>query len=307
MASQSIRRRRATSCQLTDGFSVRKGDSDNDIPRALENLLNHTSMTGSDAPLTQRLSRLFALSPSETVVLGEFQSNPRRVARGREIVLEGRKYDGLMVLLDGVALRYRVLQDGRRQVLNIILPGDFVGFPGCFFESALYSIAALGDCTVSPVPFSRLLGLLSTHPRLGAAIFWTLSCETAMYAEHLIGVGRRSALERVAHFLLEMQTRLQAIGLADERCYRLPLTQELLADSLGLSVQYVNQTLRQLREEDLVTVERHQVTIHNYEALTALADFERTYISRFRMVEFNAENWLDAAEPGPAASEKRAP
>ena len=65
-----------------------------------------------------------------------------------------------------------------------------------------------------------------------------------MYAEHLIDVGRRTAIERVAHFLLEMQTRLQAIGLADERSYRLPLTQELLADALGLSVQYVNQTLR---------------------------------------------------------------
>lgn len=255
-------------------------------------------MTDSDnLPLTQRLSRLISLSPAESDVLAELQASPRPVARGREMVLEGRKYDGLMVLLDGVALRYRVLQDGRRQVLNIILPGDFVGFPGCFFESALYSIAALGDCVVSPVSFSRLLGLFQTHPRLGAVIFWSLSCETAMYAEHLIGVGRRSALERVAHFLLEMQTRLQAIGLADESSFRLPLTQELLADALGLSVQYVNQTLRQLREEGLVTVERHQVTIHNHDLLAALADFERTYINRFRIAEFNAENWLAPDAP----------
>ncbi|HML10201.1 MAG TPA: Crp/Fnr family transcriptional regulator [Stellaceae bacterium] len=264
-------------------------------------------MENDDFPLTQRLSRLISLAPAEIGVLAEFQSSPRRVARGREMVIEGRKYDGLLVLIGGVAVRYRVLQDGRRQVLNIILPGDFIGFPGCFFESALYSIAALGDCTVSSVPFNRLLGLFQTHPRLGAAIFWSLSCETAMYAEHLIGVGRRSALERVAHFLLEMLVRLQAIGLADETSYRLPLTQELLADALGLSVQYVNQTLRQLREEELVTVERHQVTIHNYEALTALADFERTYINRFRMAEFSAENWLDAETPNIASEARRSP
>lgn len=264
-------------------------------------------MTEHEHPLTHKLSRLIELAPAETAVLGEFQINPRRIARGREIVLEGRKYDGLMILIEGVALRYRVLQDGRRQVLNIILPGDFIGFPGCFFESALYSIAALSDCTVSPVPFSRLLALFETHPRIGAAIFWSLSCETAMYAEHLIGVGRRSALERVAHFLLEMQTRLQAIGLGDEHSFRLPLTQELLADALGLSVQYVNQTLRQLREEDLVTVERHQVTIHNYEGLTALADFERTYINRFRMVEFNAENWLETEAASLVVRHRRAP
>ncbi len=249
-------------------------------------------MPPADAqPLTRKLSRLVALSPAEIAVLGEFQSSPRRVARGREIVLEGRKYDGLMILLDGVALRYRLLQDGRRQILAVVLPGDLIGFPGCFFESALYSIGALNDCTVSPVSFARFLALSETHPRLGALIFWSLSCEAAIYAEHLIGVGRRSALERVAHFLLEMLVRLQAIGLAGEHSYRLPLTQELLADALGLSVQYVNQTLRQLREEELVSVERWQVTVHNFEALAALADFERTYINRIRIAEFAAGNW----------------
>jgi DNA-binding GntR family transcriptional regulator len=81
----------------------------------------------------------------------------------------------------------------------------------------------------------------------------------------------------------------------------------LLADALGLSVQYVNQTLRQLREEELVTVERHRVTIHDYEALTALADFERTYINRFRMAEFSAENWLDAEAANIAAGAQRSP
>src|SRR5262249_8061140 len=126
-------------------------------------------------PLTQKLARLVTLSPAETELLAEFQANPRRIARGREMIVEGRKYDGLQVLLDGVALRYLVLQDGRRQILNIVLPGDLIGFPGCFFESALYSIAALADCTVSPVPFARFLGISATHPRLGAIIFWTLS------------------------------------------------------------------------------------------------------------------------------------
>jgi CRP-like cAMP-binding protein len=255
-------------------------------------------VAGDDSlPLNRKLSRLVALSPAETAVLRDFQSSPRRIIHGREIVIEGRKYDGLSVLLEGVALRYRVLQDGRRQILNIVLPGDLIGFPGCFFENALYSIAALNDCVVSTVSFERILGLFGTHSRLGAVIFWSLSCETAMYAEHLIDVGRRSAIERIAHFLLEVHTRLQAIGLADERSYRLPLTQEVLADALGLSVQYVNQTLRQLREENLAVVERQQVTILNPEALAALADFERSYINRFRIAEFSAENWPGVMPP----------
>jgi CRP-like cAMP-binding protein len=249
---------------------------------------------GLDGPLTRKLSHLVALSSAETALLRELQANPRRIARGREIIAEGRKYDGMSILLEGAALRYRVLNDGRRQVLNIVLPGDFIGFPGCFFENAPYSISALGDCIVSPVPFTRFLRLFETHSRLGAAIFWSLSCETAMYAEHLIGVGRRSALERVAHFLLEMLIRLQAIGLADEHSYHLPLTQELIADALGLSVQYVNQTLRQLRDEKLAAIDRQQVTILNPEDLAALADFERSYINRFRIAEFAAEHWPGA-------------
>jgi len=250
-----------------------------------------TEGQGLDTPLTRKLSRLMELSAAEIELLRELQSAGRRIARGREIVVEGRKYDGLLILLDGAALRYRVLNDGRRQVLNIVLPGDLIGYPGCFFENALYTIAALSECTVSAVPFARFLHLFETHPRLGAAIFWSLSCETAMYAEHLIGVGRRLALERVAHFLLEMLTRLQAIDLADETSYRLRLTQELIADALGLSVQYVNQTLRQLREEGLVNIERQRVTILNLDGLATLADFERGYINRFRIAELAAENW----------------
>src|SRR5205085_4814309 len=110
----------------------------------------------------------------------------------------------------------------------------------------------------------------------------TFSCETAMYAEHLIDVGRRSAIERVAHFLLELLVRLQAIGLADERSYRMPLTQELIGDALGLSVPHVNRTLRQLREDGLVSLDEHIVAIHEIEALAALADFEKGYLGRFR-------------------------
>jgi CRP-like cAMP-binding protein len=186
-------------------------------------------------------------------------------------------------LVEGIAIRYRVLRDGRRQILNIALPGDFVGFPACFFDTALYSITALTDAVVSSVPFARLFRLFQEHPRVGAAIFWIFSCEAAMYAERLIDIGRRSALERVAHFLLELLVRLQVIGVADDRSYRMPLTQELIGDILGLTGVHVSRTLRQLRADGLVIIEGKQVTIRNIEGLSALADFERTYLNHFRM------------------------
>lgn len=104
-----------------------------------------------------------------------------------------------------------------------------------------------------------------------------------MHAEHLIDVGRRTAHERVAHFLLEMLTRLQAIGMADERSYRMPLTQELIGDVLGLSVPHVNRTLRRLREDNLVTVDGQSVVITDIEGLAAIADFEQGYLNRVRI------------------------
>ena len=229
------------------------------------------------------------LSADEITVLRDLQSVTRLVGRNREIIAEGRKYDGLLVLFEGVSIRYRVLHDGRRQILNITLPGDFIGFPGCFFKNALYSIAALTDCVVSSIPFAQLLGFFETYPRLAASIFWSFSCEAAMYAEHLIDVGRRSALERVAHFLLELATRLQVIGLADECSYQMSLTQELVGDALGLSVPHVSRTLKQLREEDLVVIEGQRVIIKDVDTLGRLADFERTYLSRFQLSDLLAK------------------
>lgn len=235
------------------------------------------------APLTAKLAHSVSLSPEEMAVLAELQVPVRPARRHREIVTEGRKYAELFVLLEGMAIRYRVSPDGRRQVLNIVLPGDLIGFPACFFQSALFSVSALTDTYLSSVPLSRLLVLFERHPRLAALLLWQFSCEAAMYAEHLTHIGRRSALERVAHFLLELLTRLQAVGLAEERSYSMPLTQELMGDLLGLSVTHVNRSLRQLRGDGLVSIDGRSVVIEDFEGLAAIADFEKSYINRFRI------------------------
>jgi CRP-like cAMP-binding protein len=203
--------------------------------------------------------------------------------RNRELVTQGRKYDALLVMIDGIALRYRVLRDGRRQILNIAIPGDFVGFPACFFERALYPVSALTDVVVAPISFALLIDLFDRDPHLAAALFWSFSSEAAIYSERLADIGRRTALERVAHFLLELLTRFQLIGLADECSFPMPLTQELLGDVLSLSLPHVNRTLRQLREDGLVSIEAHQVFIKDVEALSALGDFEKSYLGRFKM------------------------
>ena len=233
--------------------------------------------------LTKKLAARTSLSAAELAVLDTLSGETRAISANRDIITEGYKYNELFVLLDGIAIRYRVLHDGRRQILNVALPGDFLGFPACFFETAAYSTGALTEVAVSAIPFQLLFQLFADHPRIGAAIFWIFSCEATMYAERLIDIGRRSAIERVGHFLLELLIRLQVIGLADERSFRLSLTQELIADVLGLTSVHVSRTLRQLRADGFVAMDGQQVTITDIEGLSALTDFGRTYLEHFRM------------------------
>jgi CRP-like cAMP-binding protein len=236
-------------------------------------------------PLTTKLAYSLRLSPKEIAILAGLQKPIQIIRRGREIIAQGQQCNDLFVLLEGTAIRYSVAHDGRRQIFNIVLPGDFIGFPACFFETALFSIGALTDAHVSAVPLSELLALFERHGRLAAILLWQFSCEAAMYAEHLIELGRRSAIERVAHLLLELLTRLQAIGLAKGSSYSMPLTQQVIADVLGLSPAHVNRSLRQLRDEGLVTIAGRTVVINDFHALAALTHFEKSYINRFHINE----------------------
>lgn len=229
----------------------------------------------------RRLSQLVPLSPDEIAILRDLQSTTRTVQRHRDIITEGRHHGSLFIILEGNGIRYRILHDGRRQIVNIVLPGDIIGILGPFIESTLYSTKALTEMTVSVVTFSRVNALYAAHPRLITKLFWWFSCESAIYAEHLVDLGRRTALERVAHFLLELLTRLQSVGLAQDQSYKIPLTQELIADVLGLSIPHVNRVLRRLREDQLVVVEDQRVTIKDVDSLSELADFEPGYLSRF--------------------------
>ncbi len=229
-------------------------------------------------PLVEKLGRFVALSAAERAFLQAMQADFVAVPAGGDIITAGYAYQGIFVLNRGVAIRYKILRDGRRQILGVLLPGDLIGFPGGLFERALYSVSSLTDAAVSTVPFDTMFELFHRFPRLAAAIFWTASREAALVAERLVGVGRHSAYERVAHLLLELLVRLQAAGLADERSYDLPLTQELMADALGLSVPHVNRTLKRLRDEGLIATDGPRLTISDVELLSRRVDFDRAYL-----------------------------
>ena len=130
----------------------------------------------------------------------------------------------------------------------------------------------------SEVLVSDLLDTFSKTPRLATAVLWAASRDEAMVVEHLVGIGRRDAKERTAHFLLELGARLKLVGLGTALGYSCPLSQYLLADAMGLSAVHVNRVLRELREDGLVTFQQGKVTIHDLDGLVVLADFDKSYL-----------------------------
>ena len=219
-----------------------------------------TTATETRYALIEKLRHYVDLDGEEVGALTRMLTRTRRVPRGRDIVVQGQPYRTLYVLIDGLALRYKVLSDGRRQVLNLSVPGDLIGLPACLFEGAIASVSGLTDTTVSPIEFEELFSLFRHYPRISTALFWTSAREAGIYIERLATIGRRSAYERMAHLILEM-----------------------LADTLGLSLQHVNRMIRNLREEGLASIEEHKITIHDMESLVRLAGFEDTYLSRHKI------------------------
>ena len=118
----------------------------------------------------------------------------------------------------------------------------------------------------------------SATPSLAMAVLWSASRDEALLVEHLVGLGRRNAAERTAHFFLEMAARLSLVGYGTKTGYACPLSQYLLADALGLSAVHVNRVLRELREEGLVTFQSGQVRFDNFDALVKFADFDQQYL-----------------------------
>jgi CRP-like cAMP-binding protein len=224
--------------------------------------------------LTTKLSTFMQLSERETHCLADLQSFSLSVKAGKELVHEGQTGHLAYILQTGWACSFKLLPDGGRQIIAFPLPGDCVGLRSVLLHTADHSFSALTDVVVSSVEASQMMRVFNEFPRLGAAILWAASRDEAMVVEHLVSIGRRSAIERTAHFFLELSERLQLVGLATVREFDCPLNQYVLADALGLSAIHVNRVLRQLRERKLMTLKDRKVTILDRAKLNTLAGFQ---------------------------------
>ncbi len=239
-------------------------------------------MQHGDNALVRKLSNFVRLSPDELDCLTQLQSKPEPVRATMDLVHEGQVGHQAYVLQSGWAFCYKLLPDGGRQVITFCLPGDFMGVRSVLLRTSDHSFAAVTDSMVCAFSVKRMTSVFSEFPRIGAAMLWAISRDEAMVVEHLVGVGRRSAIERVAHFFLELGDRLQLVGMASESGFEFPLNQYLLADAVGLTAIHTNRVLRQLREKGLITVKKHHVEINDVQGLKDLAGYDGGYLDQSR-------------------------
>jgi len=228
----------------------------------------------AEHPFAARLSRLMKLSASDLRSLELIIESERLVKKRNDLVVMGDPYRNLCFVKDGYAIRYKLLRSGKRQILNVILPGDVIGFPVSFFDRSIYSVVAVSDLTYNICPLDSYTRLCYEQPQFGLALSWLAAHEAAIYAEHIVDLGRRTPLERLAHFLLEIHARLLAVGRAEETSFDLPFSQQVMADVLGLSVPHLNRMMQQLRAERLITSRSHQVGLTDMASLQTLAHYQ---------------------------------
>ncbi len=203
-----------------------------------------------------------------------------RFRKNKDVIVAGNHYEALYLNHDGWLFRYKILHNGSRQILDFILPGEIFGLQACLYKYSLYSVATITDASLSAIPADMIDDVFERSPAASKALFWAAVCESAVLGEHLIDAARRSAYERIGHFLLELFARLNRVSLTNGRSFHMPLTQELIGDALGLTTIHVNRTLRSLRQDKLIAIEGKSVTILDFEALSLLSDFENSYLAK---------------------------
>ncbi|MGB6348893.1 MAG: Crp/Fnr family transcriptional regulator [Pseudolabrys sp.] len=196
-------------------------------------------------PLRKRPS-LREFSAEELAFVKTFKVDELRVDAGASFLREGMRSEHLYTVLSGWAFRYKMLDDGRRQILNYALPADMVGLQGALMNEMEHSVEALTPLVLCIFPRAKLWDLYSRIPTLAFDITWLAAREEQLIDEHLVSLGRRTALERAAYLLLHLFTRADEAGLVKNGAIQFPFTQQHLADTLGMSLVHTNKTLKRL-------------------------------------------------------------
>jgi CRP-like cAMP-binding protein len=236
--------------------------------------------SATDSPFITRLRHFVDLTTDDIEALRSLIECETTIDKRRDLVVDGYPYAKLCFVKDGMAARYKVLRNGKRQIVDVLVPGDVVGMPGSFLDRAPFSVIALTDMRLEVCAHDAFVAMCYRRPKFALALSWLAVQDATVLAERIVDIGRRTPVERVAHFLLELHGRLRLVGRADASAFDLPISQEVMSDTLGLSVPHLNRMLAKLRGEGLIAVAGRRVQFNDVKTLEQLAHFQAATLSR---------------------------
>jgi CRP-like cAMP-binding protein len=228
----------------------------------------------TNCPL-QAAPGLRALRQRQLEFMTSFKQGELYVAKGGQMLSQGVVSPHLYTLLQGVLFRFKTLDDGRRQIVNFMFPGDMVGLQSAMEDPMQHGVEAVTEARVCIFQRERFMDLFATHPRLGFDMAWLAARQEISLDEHLTSVGRRTARERLVYLALFLFLRGRQTGLAGKDHLDISLTQAQIADTIGLSVVHTNKTLQALRRANLIEWTADRIGIHDVDAAIEYAKYEQ--------------------------------
>ena len=228
--------------------------------------------------LITKLTVSNVLDNEDVEALRRLPIHQREVKAREAIVSDGQRPHECCLIGDGFAFRSKTTSEGQRQVLSLHIPGEVPDLQSLHLKVMDHDLTTLTPCTLGFIPHAAVMSLTKERPNVAAALWRETLIDAAIFREWLLSLGRRSADARMAHLLLELHRRLEAVGRSREWEFELPVTQADLGDCLGLSTVHVNRVLQQLRKEDLIEVQRTNFRLVDPQKLEALAEFDSTYL-----------------------------
>jgi CRP-like cAMP-binding protein len=216
------------------------------------------------------------LMAEEQKLILELPHHYRNIDARGDVLSEGDEQKNLILVLDGWACRYKLLENGTRQIISILLPGDLSEPFGLHPHCMDHSLCAITPVMIGEISRAAIMDAAS-FSRVSDALWWDLFFTISLDRHHIVGLGRRSAKERLAHLICQLHMRLEMIGMSEDDSFLLMMTQAQIGDMLGLSTVQVNRSLQVLRETQLISQHQNRLTIHDLTELCALSGFDRSY------------------------------
>jgi CRP-like cAMP-binding protein len=228
--------------------------------------------------LIRKLHSISPLAEEDERRILELPLSVKEVGPDQDIVREGDRPSESCLLIEGFTCRYKLTEEGKRQIFSFHTPGDIPDLQSLHLKVMDHSVKTLTPCRVAFVPHESIMELGRRCPRVADVLWRDTLVDAAIFREWMLGIGRRSAYTRIAHLLCEVFMRLAAVGLTNGTECDFPITQTEIADALGLSTVHVNRSIQELRAAGLIDLRRSALTILDWDGLTKAGEFDPMYL-----------------------------